>query len=32
VLCFTCVNVCPRSAVKLTSQFDMVRTEHLRYR
>jgi polyferredoxin len=31
VLCFTCVNVCPKSAVELTSGFDMVRAEHLRY-
>lgn len=32
ILCHTCANVCPKSAVKLTSGFDMVRVEHLNYR
>jgi ferredoxin-type protein NapH len=32
VLCFTCANVCPKSAVRLTSRLDMVKAEHLRYR
>ena len=32
ILCFTCVNVCPKSAIKLTTGFDMMRAEHLRYR
>jgi polyferredoxin len=31
-LCHTCANVCPKSAVKLTSGVDMVRVEHLNYR
>jgi len=32
ILCFTCSNVCPKSAVTSTLGFDMVRAEHLRYR
>ena len=32
IICFTCVNVCPRSAIKIRTGFDMARAEHLRYR
>jgi formate hydrogenlyase subunit 6/NADH:ubiquinone oxidoreductase subunit I len=28
----TCLNVCPRSAIDLTTRFDIAREEHLTYR
>ena len=31
IICHTCANVCPTSAVKLTSKWDIVRQEHLAY-
>jgi len=32
ILCHTCANVCPQSAVSLTTKFDLARAEHLAYK
>lgn len=32
ILCTTCLNVCPRSAIDLTTRFDIAKKEHLAYR